>query len=463
MNGVVDKSELLNLALENLPNVVVTDRDMRIIYMNKSYTDMLGVTQKIAIGSNVADIIPGTRLPLVMQNQKDEHGQIMHLLDHQTNKIKTVVCNRTVIRKAGKAIGTVGMTIIEDFKDVIDLYEEIQLIRQENQQFKTKIDILENQLNPLENLIGSSESFLPVKKMITDYADSNLSILLTGETGTGKEPVARAIHRMSSRAINNYVKINCAAIPESLQESELFGYAGESFTGAGKRDKIGKYELADKGTLLLDEIGEMSLGLQAKLLRVLQEGEFDPVGGIKTKKANVRLICSTNRDLKKMIREGKFREDLYYRINVVEINLPPLRERVSDIYPLCKHFIQKINTETGKHIFDIEKSIIHSFELYPWPGNIRELEHVLARAAVISKGDVLTSEHFYFFWERTEKSALSAAKTGTDLKEMRAIAEKQVIIEALAECGGNKTKTAKFLNIDRTGLYNKMHTYGILL
>jgi PAS domain S-box-containing protein len=453
------QQELILLALENFPSFVVTDSDSRIVYMNKNYTDMLGITKEDAIGAWVKDIIPGTRLPFVIQTGKDEISQIMHFLDHRTNKTKTVVCNRVVMKKEGKVIGTIGMTTMEDLDDVKGLYEEIQRIREENRLFKVKIDYLENRLKPLENLIGATECFLLVKKAIMDYADTNLAVLITGETGTGKEPTAKALHLLSSRALNNYVKINCAAIPENLQESELFGYVSGAFTGAAKSGKIGKYELADKGTLLLDEIGEMSIGLQAKLLRVLQDGEFEPVGGIKAKKANVRLICSTNKDLKKMVGEGKFREDLYYRINVVEIKLPPLRDRLDDLYPLCKYFIQKIGQETGKTIFDIDKMVIRRFEEYNWPGNIRELEHVIERAAVTGKDAILTEEHFEFLWNRIGKPVSVTARK--DLKQLRGAAEKQAIIEALAESGGNKTKAAELLNIDRSRLYGKLHTYGI--
>jgi PAS domain S-box-containing protein len=323
--------ELLLSALENFPSFVIVDCAGKIVYMNENYTKILGVTQKEAIGNFVENVIPNTRRPIVVKTGKEEIGALMRFFDHGDGKDITLVCSRIPIKKNGKIIGAIGNTIIKDINAVSNIHEEINALKLQNKQYKAKIDVLESTLNPFENLVGTSARFAEAKKIILDYADTNLSILITGETGTGKEPVAKVIHHLSRRVLNNFVKINCAAIPAELLESELFGYVEGAFTGAKQGGKIGKYELAHNGTLLLDEIAEMRFDLQAKLLRVLQEGEFEPVGGVQTRKANIRLICSTNKNLVKLVEEGRFREDLYYRINVVEIKLPPLRERIADI------------------------------------------------------------------------------------------------------------------------------------
>jgi PAS domain S-box-containing protein len=455
---------LLLAALENFSSFVVVDHEARIVYMNENYTNILGIIQQDAIGKNVEEVIPNTRLHIVIQNGKEEIGEIMNFFDHGTGKNITLVCNRIPIWQEGKIIGALGNTTIKDLDIVTTLYEEIKTIKSENMQYKAKLDTLRRSLNPLENLVGFSRALLELKKNIFNYADSNLAMLLVGETGVGKELVAKAIHHLSRRSMNNYVKINCAAIPASLLESELFGYVAGAFTGAVKGGKIGKFELANNGTLLLDEIGEMSLDLQAKLLRILQEGEFEPVGSIRTKKVNVRLLCSTNKNLEELIEQSRFREDLYYRINSVELKIPPLRERLEDLEPLCRHIIQRLGRENHCSVFDIEKAVIRRFAAYTWPGNIRELEHVLERGAVMSRDGILREEHFEFLWDRINrhKSLPPTEDRQSNLKQQLRNTEKQAIIEALKKTDGNKTRAARLLNIDRSRLYSKLHWYNLI-
>jgi transcriptional regulator with PAS, ATPase and Fis domain len=443
---------------------VVIDHEAKIVYMNENYTNILGIAKQDAIGKDVELVIPNTRLHIVVRNGKEEIGEIMKFFDHGAGKDITLVCNRIPIWQDGKVIGAIGNTTIKDLDIVSTLYEEIKTIKLENMQYRAKLDTLQNSINPLENIVGFSGAVLELKKNILDYADSNLSMLLTGETGVGKELVAKAIHHLSRRALNNYVKINCAAIPASLLESELFGYVAGAFTGAVRGGKIGKFELANNGTLLLDEIGEMSLDLQAKLLRILQEGEFEPVGSIKTKKVNVRLLCSTNKNLEDLIEQGRFREDLYYRINSVEIKIPPLRERLDDLEGLCRHIMQRLGRENRCRIFDIDKAVIRHFAAYTWPGNIRELVHVLERGAVMSRDGILREEHFEFLWERINrhKPLPPGGDRQDNLKQHLRDAEKQAIIEALQKTGGNKTRAARLLNIDRSRLYSKLHRYNLV-
>ena len=318
-----------------------------------------------------------------------------------------------------------------------------------------------NSIKPLDRVIGKSCTIREVKQTISDYADSNLTFLITGETGVGKEVFARAIHQSSGRSLQSYVKINCAAIPGTLLESELFGYADGAFSGAAKGGKIGKFELANHGTLLLDEIGEMPLDLQSKLLRVLQEKEIERVGGIKSVEVDVRIICCTNQNLEKMVQEGRFREDLYYRINVVELNIPPLRERLEDIPPLCSFFLEKVNEENGYAITGLEEDVLTLFDAYPWPGNVRELEHVIERAAVRCKSGMMTTRHVDFLAARASRQREQTQLEPASLRERTQQAELESILQALDRTGGNKTKAARLLGIDRSRLYSKLKKYHL--
>ena len=273
--------ELLLEALETFPNFVVIDDKERVVYLNEGYAQLLGTTAKETIGRPVVQVIPNTRLHLVLRSGKEEMGSVMSLYDHTTDQDITVVCNRIPIRRNGKIVGAVAATTISDLLDVARLNEEIKAIRSENQRYKAELEKMKSVMNPLNQVVGQSHAIRQLKESIADYADSGLTVLLTGETGVGKEVFARAVHQLSRRAGGSYVKINCAAIPANLLESELFGYADGAFSGAAKGGKPGKFQLADHGTLLLDEIGEMSLDLQSKLLRVLQEKEIERVGGTK--------------------------------------------------------------------------------------------------------------------------------------------------------------------------------------
>jgi transcriptional regulator with PAS, ATPase and Fis domain len=297
-------------------------------------------------------------------------------------------------------------------------------------------------------------------------ADSNLAILITGETGTGKEVFANAVHQLSNRRYGNFIKVNCAAIPKDLLESELFGYSEGAFSGASKGGKVGKFEQANNGTILLDEIGELPMPLQSKLLRIIQERELEKIGGIKPMSLDVRLICCTNQNVEQMIAEGKFRQDLYYRINTIELNIPPLRDRLVDFPLLCEHFIRKINQYHNCSILGISDEVLQHFLNYNWPGNIRELEHVLERACVMSSTAILDVDHFDFFLPRiyqnyTAERNDSFSKMET-LSNKRSQAEKKAIIQALEATKGNKSKAAIFLDITRSQLYEKLKKYDMV-
>jgi DNA-binding NtrC family response regulator len=326
-------------------------------------------------------------------------------------------------------------------------------------------------------IIGNSKKMQDVYKLIGQIAEKNIPVLITGESGTGKELVARAIYHHSKRSQNPFIAINCAAIPDNLFESELFGYERGAFTGA-ERTYIGKLERCDGGTCFLDEIGDLSLPLQAKLLRVLQEGEFERLGGSGTIKVNVRMLAASNKDLKKEVEEGTFREDLYWRLKVISINLPPLRERTEDINALADYFLSRFTAEYNKSIHYISENTRKKLSSYSWPGNVRELENCIRRAILLCSGDIISEEQFGFLEPRDEHQlqnmnrdqllARLRNKLESIVPEILKLSkddihaniidmvEETLIIKALEECGNNQVKAAKMLGISRNTLRHRL-------
>ena len=306
------------------------------------------------------------------------------------------------------------------------------------------------------NMIGKAHNMEQVFDLIDTVADSRATVLVTGESGTGKELVARALHYNSSRRSAPFIRLNCAALPKDLMESELFGHEKGAFTGAIKQTR-GRFEMADGGTLLLDEISEIDPALQAKLLRVLQEREFERIGSTQTIKVDVRIVATTNRDLQKEVEAGNFREDLYYRLNVIEMGLPPLRERKEDIPALVQNFVAKYNEENGKRVTGVADETLDALLAYDWPGNIRELENYTERAVVVARGEALAPDDY--------PQRLTSGPQGRDdggihvgmtVHEM----ERRLIMKTLESCQGNRTEAAGMLGISTRTLRNKLHEYG---
>jgi two-component system, NtrC family, response regulator AtoC len=310
-------------------------------------------------------------------------------------------------------------------------------------------------------IIGVSSRMAEIHEIVRKVSPAMTTVLITGETGTGKELIARAIHRHSSRSEQSFIKINCAAIAENLVESELFGYEKGAFTGAVTA-KPGKFELADGGTLFLDEVGEIPREMQAKLLQAIQDQSFERVGGLKTISVDVRLITATNRNLLQEVREGKFREDLYYRLNVFPIHIPPLRERAEDILPLAEYFLGKFNRKLGRQIEGLDPEVRKCLIAYPWPGNIRELEHLIERMVLMAEEPLLTMELVPPDVAQAAREPRPAAPGPTEtpgrdvLKSHMEETEKQIIARCLEECEGNVTRAAGRLGLSRKGLQLKM-------
>ncbi len=382
------------------------------------------------------------------------------------DKIKTKEPNAIVIMMSGHGTVETAVRTIKlgafDFLEKPLQFDKLLLLMEhafELKRLKAENQYLKTELGGDEEILGQSQPILQLKKLISVVAPSNGWVLANGENGTGKELVARSLHRGSPRANGPFIAVNCAAIPEELVESELFGHERGSFTGANEK-RIGKFELAHRGTLFLDEVGDMSSKMQAKILRALQECRIQRVGGETTVEIDVRVIAATNKDLKKEIAQGRFREDLFYRLNVIPLSVPPLRDRREDIPELVDYFVRRYSLGKTKKISpEVREWMLR----YGWPGNVRELKNWCERACLLSQSDWLESpdgelEAGGQGYESSEASTLSEDKS---LKSARAAFEKRFIVQILSENGGNISKTALSLGLERSHLHKKIKGYGI--
>jgi len=459
-------NQLAKDILSSMYGFIAVDSEGKIAYIGRGYADALGLTQEECIGHQVEELIPNTRMHIVLRNKKAEIGRFM--LPNFSGPGS--ICNRMLIYRNGKPApdniaGAMAFSLIASKSDTTLLTKELNDLHRQIDMYQNHIAQIYQASYEPEEILGSSRAMREVKDLIARTAASSVTVCILGETGTGKELVANAIHKMSRRADKPFVKINCAAIPKDLMESELFGYEPGAFTSASRRGKLGKFELANHGTLLLDEIGELSPDLQVKLLRVLQAGEVERVGGTSPIPIDVRVICSTNRDLPQMVRDGTFRADLYYRINTMEILVPPLRERREDIPELVAHFTEEARDRNGLVITGISDEAVQTLMAHDWPGNVRELEHAIERACVLCGRGQLEPRHF------NSITAVSPFVSSSDKKEITAPSlrdktgslEKESILQALDACHGNKRAAAEMLGITRTTLYSKLKKYDIAL
>lgn len=442
---------LLETVLENAHEaIVITDADGIILFMNRAYRDFLGVQD--VVGRKVNEVIENTRMHIVAQTGREE------IADIQRIRGKDMIANRIPIVENGKIQAVIGTVLFQDVQELHALSATVEQLKQELAYYKKEFRRKLGAAYSFEQIIGSGPKMQEVKNLAQKVAKSDTTVLITGESGTGKELFAHALHSASRRQMGPFIRVNCAAIPDSLLESELFGYAEGAFTGALSGGKKGKFELADHGTILLDEIGDMPLPLQAKLLRVLQEKEVERVGGLRPIPIDVRVVSSTNRDLLERIKEGKFREDLYYRLNVVTLNIPPLRERLEDLPDLVHELLEQLMESTGVILRTIEEDVWDALRSYSWPGNVRELRNVLERALHLMDGDRLKGKHLMI-----PLSDRQMRKSGfPTLKESLEYAEREAIVRALDAAGNNKLEAAKLLGISKSGLYQKLDKYGLL-
>lgn len=443
-------SEIMKQVFAHMAGMVVVDHQSRIVFVEETYAKSNGFDPQQVIGRYVKDIIPTSKLPVVVESGKPILGDVFYY------EGKTVICNRYPLIKDGNIIGAMSYQV---FEGVEKLFESIQELRSQLDYYKEKVKKFAGIRYSLADTIGSSTAAIEIRTAVLRAACTNATVLIQGETGTGKELVAHALHQESRRSLYPFIKLNCAAIPQELIESELFGYDEGAFTGARRTGKKGKFELADKGTFFLDEISQLSMSAQAKLLRVLQEREIERIGGSEPIPVNVRIVAATNDNLEDMVKKGCFRADLYYRLNVIQIKVAPLRERRSDIPLLVKKFTEKYGEQAGLGAVTIDPNAMALLMEYEWPGNIRELEHAVERAINLCSCTVLEPVHFEWLLPKIRNKGKTTA--GQSIQDAKAASEKEIILNALQVTQGNKKKAAELLGIARPLLYQKMHRLGI--
>jgi PAS domain S-box-containing protein len=444
-------------ALNLLSECIIAVDDQGIVtLLSDSYAQFLGIKDpSAAIGKHCTEVVENTRMHLVVQTGQAEIGHIQRVGNQK------LVAARIPVFENGKIVGAVGKVMFQDVQELKLLANQIQMMESKLDYYQKELKRIQGAKYSFQSIVGNGEKIREVKNLAVKVAKSRSTILITGESGTGKELFAHAIHHASTRADAPFIRLNCASIPKELFEAELFGYEEGAFTGAKKGGKPGKIELAKNGTLFLDEIGDMPFDMQAKLLRVLQEKEIERVGGTKISQIDVRFIAATHRNLREMVSQGKFREDLFYRLNVFTIEIPPLRDRREDIIPIATFLIHKLNHELGTNITALDEKVNGLFENYDWPGNIRELENVLERSMNILEGDTIRSQHLPIYFKKWITKKDEDREKGFLLQDEVEQAERRAIMRVLEKTSGNKLEAARLLGIHRASLYRKMEKYGL--
>ena len=439
--------------------VVIIDKNGKVAEINEQYCSFLKTSRDEAIGRDITEVIETTNLLNLMRTQKSEEGLVIRIgRDTGFTEDALVIVNRSgVCDESGETVGAVAqvkfrLQTMDSAQKLMRKYKELEYYKDE---------YLKNSGSYFDKALGDSEIFKETKKQGIKAARTSFPVLLTGETGTGKEVFANAIHNASDRKDKPMISINCAAIPAELLESELFGYEEGSFTGAKKGGKKGKIELANEGTLFLDEIGDMPLNMQAKLLRVLQEKEIEKIGGYKTIPVDIRILAATRKNMEEMIENGQFREDLYYRLNVINIEMPPLRKRKEDIPVLARYFLNRLNSEYETGII-ISNEVLECFGSYDWPGNIRELDNAIKSAyATCDSYKIRTVDLPSKIVASHKISDIERKAVNKRLPELMDEYEKNIISEELRRNGWNCRKAAVELGIHKSLLYKKIAKYNI--
>jgi transcriptional regulator with PAS, ATPase and Fis domain len=447
--------KMAKLVLNHIYNgVLITDPDGYVLFFNEPYGRFLGVDPAEQIGRHASEVVENTRMCIVAQTGRPEINF--------THRIKgqDMVVQRIPIIENGEVLAVFGQVMFKDVRDVRRLALKLSLLESKVRLYEEELTTLRSTRYTIDSIQGVSRAVQKLKAQAVKAARNKLPALITGESGTGKELFAQAIHHAGKRRPHPFVRINCSAIPKDLFESELFGYEKGAFTGALTQGKPGKFELADRGTVFLDEIGDLPLELQPKLLRVLEEKEIERVGGNRVIKTDFRLIAATNQDLENMLFKKEFRKDLFYRMNVITLHIPPLRQRREDIPVLARHFLSRIAEEsTGRELIllpEAEQILLN----YDWPGNVRELQNILEQACANADEDVIEKSHLPFFLTGLAAARVDMAHP-SKLKDLLKQTEKEAILSALAATDGNKVEAARLLGIHRTLLYKKIKRCGL--
>jgi transcriptional regulator with PAS, ATPase and Fis domain len=448
--------ELFQHIFDSIHNgAMVTDAAGMVTHLNRPYARFLGVDVNKSIGRHCTEVVENTRMHIVARTGRPEINQIQNI------RGQNILVHRIPIKKEHAVIAVLGLVMFQDVGDVVKLAKKLRHLESQVKRYKKELRTLRSTRYTLDSIIGKSRAITDLKQEALVAAANTYPVLIVGESGTGKELFAQSIHHASSRNIHPFVQINCAAIPKDLLESELFGYDRGAFTGARAAGKPGKFELADRGTIFLDEIGDLPLVMQPKLLRVLEEKMFERVGGNTVIRSDFRLIAATNQNLEALIEKGRFRKDLYYRLNVISLHIPPLKERVEDIVPIARHLLHEATHGTACEEIRLGSEAINALETHVWQGNVRELSNVLDRALSTMTGDVIELSDLSSIVKT--KRVRPDARGVSPIREVLAAAEKEAIVDALGKTGNNKARAAGLLGIHRTLLYKKMQKYGIPL
>lgn len=467
--GVIEQSILTSLMWEEIKRlsssisilmdtvndaVTVIDQNNTVIGWNKKAEDLYGIAGETIIGEDIQNFFSSLVVTHVINTDLPKKKVIRENY-HQPLPGTHVLINASSITCGDEVIGSVCAE--KDITEIVLLNNELSKASSEVRQLKKEITKINRPDTAFSEIAGHSKGLQKTVNLARRVANTNAAVMIRGESGTGKELFAEAIHKESSRRNNPFIVINCGAIPASLFESELFGYQSGAFTGADRQGRQGKFEAAHKGTVFLDEIGEMPLEMQVKLLRVLQNKCFYRVGGNDLVEVDVRVIAATHRDLEQMIREGSFRKDLYYRINVVGIEIPPLRQRKEDILDLIYLFIREFCLQQDRDLVQMAPEVMPSMLNYPWPGNVRELRNVVERMVILAEEDLILEEHLPETIRFQNYS--SSVSEESSLNEITDRAEREIILQTLKGCSGDKSKAARKLGVPRSTLYYKMKKF----
>ena len=449
--------ELLELLLDNpYDSLILVDREGIIRYLSSATQEFFGVSADEMVGRHILELNPESKLARVLETGKAEVGRMFRMGNEER------IVARIPLRGAdGRLMGAYAKVMFWHADQVSRLLRQTEVLEERLSYYEKELQNLYSSRFDLQMIIGESPLIQKAREVAIQAAESDLSLLITGETGTGKDLFAHAVHRLSARSKKPFVKVNCGAIPAELFESELFGYEAGAFTGAQTKGKPGKFELADGGTIFLDEVGDLPLAMQVKLLRIIQEREVERLGGTKPLKLDFRIISATNRDLKAMLNNSLFRKDLYYRLNIFRLEVPALREIKNDIPRLAYNILSSLRT--GKRLVPsrISPEAMKRLTSYSWPGNVRELKNALERAAAVAGDKELRPEHLPEDLGDENPLPDLNSEHGASLKEQMRLAEKAAVKEALDAAGGNRTAAAARLGIHRTGLYQKMKKHGL--
>ncbi|MFR1708776.1 MAG: sigma-54 interaction domain-containing protein [Clostridium sp.] len=457
----LSNSNLLELLVNQMKSVLVTDKEGRYVYVNKNWEEMIGFKLKDIKGKYVHDLVPDTKVNAALRGGTQILGIPISIRNIRGEQIQ-LFCSYYPLFEDGELIGCFVHAYFKDIQELLTLSAKVEDLSAELKHYQKELELERGAKYTVNNIVGNSPCIVDMKALICQAARSVSTVLIQGETGTGKELVAHSIHVMSNRSVNPFVKVNCAAIPAELIESEFFGYEGGAFTGAQRGGKKGKFELAHQGSLFLDEIHQLSLTQQPKLLRALQEREIERVGGAKSIPIDCRIIAATNVSLDDMVQEGTFREDLFYRLNVITITVPPLRERKEDIPLIAENLIEKLNSQMGLKVPGITDDAMKRLVEYHWPGNIRELQNVIERAMNQTWDEAIAWKHLASYFENKHISHNVTHNKAQSVRMQKKDLERQIILDALKESSGNKTQAAVALGISRTMLYQKIKEYQII-